>query len=502
MARKIIGLCVMALLLMTTACAHNYQSGTTTNNYEEYVYEQPTICEETARQRLLELGWEEEWLDTMVRDGTCLINAYNQTRFEHAIMSLSAGAPFVPSGEMVASQYMGGVYFDDLGILNITVLAGAFDHPASATAIREMREMGIVVYVVEFNQQEIDATIERLNNLWDYAREAGASSWGQGAQNGVIMWLDPYSPEQIATFTQFLQEHNINPDIFIFQPAVTQEMLDVRANRITNAINQPADRITLVGSVDISRTGIAFALENRTEEEFMYGSHWDLAYFHNGAWHPVTHLPGVGGGAWTGEGFLIQSGGIQQYRINFEWHFGELSPGRYMFIRDGWLGEWSPDSPGTYALVEFEITETTPQSLPSEEERELPPLLQVASHSNVTPIGMSIVVENISAYDIDHRAQLIFIVPAEYTTTGYHWEWWEHHLPILPIEGEWEDYFIHGEGFLPAGGTLEFELNWLAVFGELPPGDYKINLSLDGRVHPPHPSGWGGGDGLIAFTVE
>jgi len=490
---------VLAVLLALAACVDIPESAAYAAH--EYGDDYEIDHEAVARAGLLAQGWDEDTLDSMVADGLSLRNIYNQSRFMDAAQAIMQGEPYGPSGEVIASQYLGGIYFDELGILNVTVLAGAFNHPASVTAIDEMQAMGIIVYVVEFNQQDITAAIDRLNNMHQLAQEAGATSWGQGAENGVTIWLDPYTPEQMAIFVTFLQAHNIDPAIFIITPAVTPEMRDHRANNIAEAAAHPRDIIALVGDVEVSRTGIAFSLENRTSESFGYGAPWDLAYFYGGQWIPVTHLPGAGGGMWTMEGYDLQAGGIKSYRVNFEWFFGELAPGRYMFIRDGWLGGWSRDMPRTFAVVEFEITTATPLYLPPEPEEEWLPYLQVVSHSNVTPVGMRVVVENISAYDIDHRAQLIFIVPAEHTTTGYPWEWWEYHLPILQFEGEWEDHFMQGHGFIPAGGRLEFDINWEAIFGELPPGDYKIDLSIGGQAHPPHPTGWGFGDGLIAFTV-
>ena len=510
MTRRIFCFCVVAVVLLITAtCAHPDTPEATlyTNEYGRHANQaagstgNDTYIEALYRLRLFEQGWDEEQLSMWASDNISFQNLYNQGRFIGIADALVSGGPIGPSGEVVAGQYMGPLHFDDRGILNVAVLPGAFDHPASATAIQEMREMGIIVYTVVFTQQEIAATIDRLNNISSRVFEAGASSWGQGAENGVTLWLDPYTSVQKALFTAFLLENNINPDIILFRPAVTQEMRDRRVVRIAEATGQPSDKIVLVGDVDVSRTGIAFFLENRTSEEFSYGAPWDLAYFYGGRWHPVPHLPGAGSGIWTMEGYFLQAGGIQQYRINFEWHFGELAPGRYMFIRDGWQGQWHQDMPGVFALVEFEVTATTPLSLPPSPEQEWLPYVHVVSHSHVTPAGMRVVVENTSDYDMDHRAQLIFIVPAVYATTDDWWEWQDRFLPILPFDGEWEDHFMQGQGFLPAGGTLEFEISWAAIFGELPPGDYIIDLSLMGHAHPPHPTGWGGGSGRIAFTV-
>jgi hypothetical protein len=514
MVRKIFGFCLAVVLVAATygslqaatPDANGYYADALPISIEPISADvTPGYCEETQtlyRERLLEMGWEDEWLDMFVEMGISLQNMYNQARFMNAVDALMMGYPVGDSGEVIAPQYMGPIRFDDMGILNVAVLEGAFYDPASATAIYELLEMGMIVYVVAFSQQEITATFDKLHGVWELARVAGVSSWGQGAENGIIVSLDPYTPEQKEIFTAFLLEHDINPDIMLFRPAVTEEMRMFRANAVTQATQQPGDKIVPVGEVEVSRTGIAFSLENTTDEMFTYGAPWDLAFYYDGDWLPVPHLPGSGGGAWTMQAYMLQGGGIQQYRIGFGWHFGELAPGRYMFIRNGWLGEWSMDNGGVYILVEFEVTEDTMEYLPPMPEQEWISFINVVSHSDVTAYGMRVVVENTSEFDIDHRAQMIFIVPAAYAATGERWEWWNYHLPLLPMdEIDW-DYLMQGEGLIPAGGTLEFEITWAPLFGELPPGDFKIDLSLGGRAHPPHPTGWAFGDGLIAFTVE
>ena len=344
---------------------------------------------------------------------------------------------------------------------------------------------------------QINDAIDRLNSMAESFFAFGATSWGQGAENAVTVWLDPYTEQQKTIFNDFLLANGFDPALFIIHQAVTQEMLDLRMNYIAEATSNPANLIVLVGDVEVSRTEIAFSLENTTTSEFSYGSPWDLARYENGRWLPVTHLPGRGGGAWTSIGFSVQGGGIQQYRQNFEWHFGELPPGRYMFIRDGWLGEWNPNQDRVFALVEFEITVATPMNLPPAPEPEPRIYVEVVEVSNVTSTGMSIVIENTSPYGIDHRAQIVFLVPAEHTTVGERWEWHEHHIPFISF-----DDMMQAQEFIPAGERREFDIYLGNLFGELPPGNYKLDLSIGGQADPPHPHGWAFGEALIEFTVE
>ncbi|MCL1864086.1 MAG: hypothetical protein FWF78_11025 [Defluviitaleaceae bacterium] len=487
------------IIMFLASCAYDpalIMSGLEHGELEE-LGERDIITPEEARERLLEMGWELEWFDTMDESESMLVNMYNQSRFIGYTDNIYHGIPIGESGETIAPQYFGGLKFDELGFLVVSVLPMGFDDPSTAIAIKEMLDMGIIIRQVQFNHQSISSAIGRLNSISDKAFAMGAASWGQGAENAVTVWLDPYTDEQKAIFNDFLVSNGLDPAIFLIQPAITQEMLDRRAESITIAATSAGNIIIPVSELEVSRTGIVFSLKNTTDMPFNYGSPWDLAQYEDGAWLPVPHLPGAGVLFWTSIGFSLQGGGIQQYYQSFEWHFGELPIGRYMFIRDGWLGEWSRDRESVYALVEFEITATTPTQLDSLPDDEWPVYIEVIEISDVTPTGMRVTIENISSYDIDHRAQILFIVPAEHTTVGEPWQWWNYQLPFLDF-----DDTMQGFGQLPAGERLEFELELGNIFGELPPGDYRLSLSLGGQASPPHPTGWAfNNDTIIEFSV-
>jgi len=499
MAKNIITLLTSAaILVLIASCAHNYTPST--------VLEAPGQTHEPcAREQLVEMGFQDEMLDSFAEGGISFESVVNQQRFIGFTDSIYNNQPIGPSGETILRRYFGGMHFDNNGMLTVTVLAGAFDHAASATAIDEMRELGIIVNIVDFSHHEQMGAINALNNVHQGAAAAGATSWGIGALNRIELQLDPYSEEQLAIFEDFLLSHSINPAMILITPAVTQEMRDSRAERIAAVAMETHDQIIQLGDAIVSQTGIAFSKQNRTCQDFNYGSPWDLAYYTNGAWAPVQHLPGADGGMWTLEGRMLQPGGILHYRQEWAWRFGELPPGRYMFIRSGWLGEWSDrarDHDNVYAIVEFFITENCPVNLPPPPQDEWRAHIAFIQHSNVTPHGMTILVENISDYDIDHIAQIDYVVPAIYVTSDYWWQWQQHILPFLPIEGDWSDYFIQGEGFLPSGGQLEFTFNWKAILGELPPGEYVISLGFSGHAHPPHPTGWvSGSSAMFTFIV-
>lgn len=365
MQRKIITLLmsIVACILLTSCNNHS----TVTIFHEE----QPSIAhitsELTAREQLAEMGYTDETLESLLEAGISFESVLNQSRYMTYTDRIYNNQPIGPSGEVILESYFGGILFNNDGILVVNVLEAAFAHSASAIAIAEMRELGMIIETVEFSYQDITATMDILFDVFESAREAGASSWGT-IGNSIEVWLDPYTNQQREIFIGFLLEHSINPAKVNLVPAVTQQMLDWRTAYIATAVAAPRDLIVHVGEVMASLTSIAFTFENRTGEEFNYGSPWDLAYFDYalGNWVPVEPLPGAGSLAWTDEGLSLQAGATQYERINWDWRFGELPPGRYMFIRDGWLGRWDPDNDRVFAVVEFTIAVDCPAYLPPE----------------------------------------------------------------------------------------------------------------------------------------
>jgi len=484
-------------LLMLTAFATVYAVDVDDNEppdglgvvYDPYVW-----------QQLLDLGFSEEMLEMFMESEISLELILNQSRFGEHVGRIYNNEPIGPSEKIIAPEYMGGMYFNDIGILTVTVLDAAFDHYDSAIAIEEMLEIGIIVRSVEFAYQELNAIMNVLNENFESVRRAGSTSWGLGTiENRVIVWLDPYNDEQKEIFEDFLLEYSLNPSTIKFMPAVTQEMIDLRIASIASAIDSPGDQIVLVGDIEVSRIGMIFSLENRTDYTFFYGAPWDLAYYLDGEWFPVPHQPGAGGGAWTMQMYSLQSGGIQRYIQHWDWRFGELPPGRYMFIRNGWLDQ---DSGTAYALVEFYITEDSLEYITALIPVSWQPFISFVEYDNVTSSGMTIVVENVSIYNIDHVAQIMAIAQEEYAQSEDWWQWEPIPLIPLPLDDNWSERLMQGQGFLPSDDQLEFTLDWTALVGELPPGDYKIAVGLGGRAHAPHPTGWAFGETIIiSFTI-
>ena len=363
MRKKVIRIIAAITLLLLAAC--DYSPGGVADNQPQVEYTRTDGPD--VREQLIAMGFSETELDAIIAGGISLERILNESRFMEYADKINNSRPIGPSGETILPEYYGGIYFNDEGILTVIVIDEAYSHAASAIAIAEMLELGIIVRSAAFTDRELNDAMNTLNQMAERVGGAGATSWGLDTiGNRVYVDLDPYTDEQKAMFLDLLLEVSINPDMITIRQAITQEMLDRRAAYITSATQSPGDRIVLAGDVEVSRTCIAFTLENLTDSDFNYGEPWDMACYLDEQWTPVPHLPGAGAGVWNDMGYSLQSGDVRQYRQEWERRFGELPPGRYMFIRDGWLGDWHQNQDAVYVLVEFFITEDSPLNLPTQ----------------------------------------------------------------------------------------------------------------------------------------
>ena len=121
--------------------------------------------------------------------------------------------------------------------------------------------------------------------------------------------------------------------------------------------------ITLASKVEVSRTEIAFGLHNFSDEEFMYGLGFELAKYVDGRWQPAPFAHDYW--AVSDIGLIIEGGDTLDELIQFTWIFGELEPGKYMFIRSHSPSSRPRDNiivdiDQEYLMVKFVVEENTP----------------------------------------------------------------------------------------------------------------------------------------------
>ena len=345
----------LAIMLLLVACTYEM---------EYLLGDIPTALLESpsAKEQLLEMGWSRQELDSILESGISFENIINQGRFMGYAQKINDNLPIGDSGAVIRHDYFGGIFFNDDGMLVVSVLPEAFDDAASYTAIEEMREIGIIVETVEFSYRDLMGVLNALNAMIDDIfhgdERSSVTSWGMGADNRITVYLHPYNEAEIARFRAEIMDS----PMIRFVPRFTDELFQFRMQNITDAIHAAEDRFTVVGEPRISRSGIIFELKNQAGRDFYHGTQFDMAVYEDGEWLPVDFAPGYSG-FWTRPLFILQSGGTQEFREDWNWMFGELPPGRYLFIREGWLQGGNPRDDSTAVLVEFTITEYCPVNL-------------------------------------------------------------------------------------------------------------------------------------------
>ena len=91
--------------------------------------------------------------------------------------------------------------------------------------------------------------------------------------------------------------------------------------------------------------------------ELKFGSEYSLETWTGDNWEPVEMLPQEYEVAWTMEAYLINRNGITTQRVNWEWLYGQLPPGRYMLGKSVDLFRSAGDNEITMFWAEFTIQE-------------------------------------------------------------------------------------------------------------------------------------------------
>jgi hypothetical protein len=189
----------------------------------------------------------------------------------------------------------------------------------------------------------------------------------------------------------------------------------------------------------------------------------------------VPYLPDSGFG-FTDDLLFLQSGGIQRYYKDWSWFFGELPPGRYLFLRDNYAvydgHQLSLDK--EFVMVEFSIEWDSPTALPPPAAPS--PYLALAGLRDISPSGVTVVLENISEFDFTLYAYVGSII---YGMTWLSPSW----------DFSWPDFGGQELEVFKSGSSREFNLDWSAAYGELSPGQYSIYVFSDVTALPPHPVG-------------
>ena len=115
-----------------------------------------------------------------------------------------------------------------------------------------------------------------------------------------------------------------------------------------------SDRIIAI-NVEASPTGITFYAKNMTDNWMDYNAIWNLAKWAEGVWQPVPfaqELDSQHVAVVPDIGYILPANDYGRNEIVWDWLFGELAYGRFMFFREFFCRE-SGDS--EILMIEFVI---------------------------------------------------------------------------------------------------------------------------------------------------
>ena len=124
--------------------------------------------------------------------------------------------------------------------------------------------------------------------------------------------------------------------LFVFLLAVT--LLCVAGCTKNSGGGEEVDEwgITL-SAEDVTPTGMTLVCTqnggNHTGE-LLTGSPYVIEQLMSGEWLPVPTAPGLGDLIWTMEGWMIQFNNTTKWDVNWEFLYGELSPGMYRIEKE------------------------------------------------------------------------------------------------------------------------------------------------------------------------
>jgi len=250
----------------------------------------------------------------------------------------------------------------------------------------------------------------------------------------------------------------------------------------------PSEIIVPIGEIEVSRTEIRILIENQSGVNFQVGGQWEIAQFVDERWQPISFRPEIDRTIPMldiGMLFTLFAEGIRGDGTNWYWLFGELPPGRYMFIRHydspelGPVYQW-PREGREFLMIEFTIDEDTPISLPPQPSGIVrgrsffPPFApnHTVTSELVLPISQAEVSKTQIRFQAENQSEINFIYGAPWEIAKFIDGRW-HPVPFRPeINAQTLEFFSVYLMF--AGETKYVYVDWDWIFGELPYGRFMF----------------------------
>jgi len=186
--------------------------------------------------------------------------------------------------------------------------------------------------------------------------------WNTESVTGQDYDALPYESEYVNNVAAINTAH---PDEMVYTSPAPCVFLTYRQEYISTITANPPSQIIIPASeIRVSRTIIAFVFHNRSDEGFTYDASWLLARYADSIWQPVPYKGGMIVGWHLWQRSIAMGESIFEMKDIYSL-YGELPPGRYMYIRritPILLAGRTPED-REYLQFEFIIDETTPLSL-------------------------------------------------------------------------------------------------------------------------------------------
>lgn len=105
---------------------------------------------------------------------------------------------------------------------------------------------------------------------------------------------------------------------------------------------------------EVASYGISLSLQNMTDNEYIYGSHYVLYVFTNGVWEPV--IPIIEDWAFTDIGYTLYPQSITDtIVVDWVWLYGELPSGDYRIRKPIWPVDGSSGFEGFAVMGYFSL---------------------------------------------------------------------------------------------------------------------------------------------------
>ena len=97
-------------------------------------------------------------------------------------------------------------------------------------------------------------------------------------------------------------------------------------------VNNYTDAAMVIVDGSVTNTGLAIELYYYGEDEGMTGTWYSLYIYDNNEWNELPYIVD-GNVAWATIAYMVEKNHAAEMKVDWEWLYGQLSPGRYLILK-------------------------------------------------------------------------------------------------------------------------------------------------------------------------